>query len=218
MKKLDRSYPGDDAIRRILARYRCPARFHVVRMRFWGDIVSPSLNTSPIKTVKSLWPDGLPTFETADEANRFFQALLGLWNRMSKFQSGSPPLKLQKIGQIDTRDALHDAAKLRVEELHDGFMYGFTGGNRHVDVPPGVSDLLARVEKGIELLATTRNTFARPPGSDDDAMLAELTNAFPVVDRAIQSDLNEIAIACQASRKAQIQELKGTAQTKGMPH
>jgi hypothetical protein len=71
---------------------------------------------------------------------------MSLWNNVARFQDGSPPLKLQKIGSIDTREALHGAAKLRVEELNDGFMHGFTGGNRQIDVPPGVGDLASGEE------------------------------------------------------------------------
>lgn len=92
--------------------------------------MSPLLGASPVKTIGGLWPDGMPIFENADEANRFFQSRTGLWNRMAKFQSGSPPLKLQKVGRIDTRETLHDAASLRVEELHDGFLHGFTAAHR----------------------------------------------------------------------------------------
>ena len=44
---------------------------------------------------------------------------MGLWNNVARFQDGS--LKLQKIEKIDTREVLHAAAKLRVEELVDGF-------------------------------------------------------------------------------------------------
>jgi hypothetical protein len=44
-------------------------------MRFWGEIISPSLQASPIKTIESLWPDGLPTFDDGKEANAFFQAM-----------------------------------------------------------------------------------------------------------------------------------------------
>ena len=104
---------------------------HDVRMRFWGEIVSPSLQASPIKTIESLWPNGLPNFEDRKEANAFFQALMGLWNNVARFQDGS--LKLQKVDKVDTREALHAAGKLRVEELLDGFMHGFTGGDRQID-------------------------------------------------------------------------------------
>ena len=157
MPKPKFSYAGDAGLKRLLERYDCPAAFHVVRMRFWGEIVSPSLQASPIKTIESLWPSGLPTFEDGKEANAFFQALMSLWNNVARFQDGS--LKLQRVDKVDTREALHAAAKLRVEELYDGFMQGFTGGNRQLDVPAGVGTLLGRLEKSIELLATTRNTF-----------------------------------------------------------
>jgi hypothetical protein len=209
-------YAGDAALKRLLERYHCPAPFHVVRMRFWGEIVSPSLQSSPIKTIESFWPNGLPTFEDSGEANAFFQALMSLWNNVARFQDGS--LKLQKIDKVDTREALHTAAKLRVEELHDGFMHGFTGGNRQIDVPLGVGDLLARIEKGIELLAMTRNTFAKPPGPDDAAMLAELGGIFPEVDRAVQADLNAIAVAVKNWRREQLGTLRGQATTRGNLH
>jgi hypothetical protein len=204
-------YAGDAALKRLLERYRCPAPFHVVRMRFWGEIVSPSLQASPIKTIESLWPSGLPPFNNRDEANAFFQALMSLWNNVARFQGGSPPLKLQKVDNVDTRVSLYAAAKLRVEELLDGFMHGFTGGNRQIDVPPGVGDLLGRLEKGIELLATTRNTFAKPPGPDDAAMLAELGQVFPEVDRAVQGDLNAIAVAVRGWRMNQLRGLRDQA-------
>jgi hypothetical protein len=211
-------YLGDAAAKRLLQRYRCPTPFHVVRMRFWGEIVSPSLQASPIKTIESFWPSGLPTFDDAEEANVFFQALMGLWNNVASFQSASPPLKLQKVDKVDNREALHAAAKLRVEELHDGFMHGFTGGNRQMDVPLGVSDLLLRIEKGIELLATTRNTFAKPPGPEDATMLAELGGIFPEVDCAVQADLNAIAVAVKKWREDQLHGLRDAATGRGSLH
>lgn len=209
-------YAGDAVLKRLLERYRCPARLHVVRMRFWGEIVSPLLGASPVKTIERLWPNGLPTFEDGNEANAFFQALMSLWNNVARFQDGS--LRLQKVDKIDSREALHAAAKLRVEELYDGFMQGFTGGNRQIDVPPGVGDLLARVEKSIELLAMTRNTFANPPGPEDAAIFAELSGMFPEVDRAVQADLNAIAILVKEHRKEQLGALRGQAIVDGKLH
>src|SRR6266699_4481179 len=209
-------YAGDAALKRLLERYRSPAPFHVVRMRFWGEIVSPALKASPIKTIESFWPNGLPTCNDGEEANAFFQPLMSLWNNVARFQDGS--LKLQKVDKVDTREALHAAAKLRVEELHDGFMHGFTGGHQQIDVPPGVGDLLRRVEKSIELLATTRNTFAKPPGPEDAAILAELGGIFPQVDRAVQADLNAIAVAVKNWRKNRLHALRSHPTTPGSFH
>jgi hypothetical protein len=90
-------------------------------------------------------------------------------------------------------------------------MHGFTGGNQEIDVPPGVGDLLARIEKGIELLATTRNTFAKPPAPEDAAMLAELSAVFPEIDRAVHADLNAIAVAVKNWRREQLGTLRSQA-------
>ena len=216
MTKLKFPHAGNTDLKRLLERHNCPAPFHVVRMRFWGAIVSPALQASPIKTIESFWPNGLPTFDDRDEANAFFQTLMSLWNTVARFQDGL--LKLQKVDRADTSETLHAAAKLRVEELHEGFMNGFTGGNQQIDVPPGVGGLLARIEKSIALLATTRNTIAKPPGSEDAAMLAELGGIFPVVDRAVQADLNAIAIAVKKWRGEQLGALRGAPAKRGTVH
>jgi hypothetical protein len=210
-------YVGDAAMRRFLKHHGCPTPFHVTRMRFWGEIISPSLQVSPVKTISSLWPDGLPTFEHGDEANQFFQTLMGLWNRMARRQDATSPVRLQALDKPSTRDTLCEAAALRVEELHDGFMYGFTGGHREMDVPFGVTDLLNRVEKGIELFATTRNTFAKAPGPDDAEMTIELARVFPVIDHAVQADLNAIAVAVKESRKNQLPGVLNQTAAKGGP-
>jgi hypothetical protein len=201
MAKPKPTYVGDGAIQKLLKRYGCPTPFHVVRMRFWGEIVSPAQKVSPVKTIEGFWPVGLPTFENADEANAFFQALMGLWNHLAGYQGGSPSLKLTKVGAINSREGLHAATTIRVEELHEGFMRGFTGGQEDMDVPAGVGDLLTRIEKGIELLATARNTLARPPGPEDAGIVAELGGMFPVVDRALHDDLNAVAMAVMRWRR-----------------
>ena len=85
-------------------------------------------------------------------------------------------------------------------------------------MPPGVGDLLARIEKGIELLATTRNTLSKPPGPEDAAMLAELSGIFPEVDRAVQADLNATAVAVKNWRKEQLGTLRGRATSRGNLH
>ena len=194
------SYVGDAAIKRLFARYHCPTLFHVARMRLWGTIASPVPSVSPVETFASLWPGDTPPLGNADDANAFFQAMMGFWNELAGLQDGSPPLKLHAIGKIDSREGLHAAAKLRVEELFDGFLEGFTGGRAEIDVPPGVSACVRGVEQAIELIAGCRNTFAAPPGPDDAAMLAEFVRTFPVIDSAVEADLNAIAVAVKRWR------------------
>jgi hypothetical protein len=204
MPKRKAAYAGDDAVKRLLQRYRCPAPFHVVRMRFWGAIASPSFDVSPITAIQGLWSNGPPEFKDAREANTFLKPMMSLWNELTRYQDGSPRLELERIGEIDTRERLHAAAKLRAEELYDGFLEGFTGGQTEIDVPPGVGDLIRSVEKGTEVFFMIRNTFAKPPGPEDDAILAECAGNFPMVDHAVQADLNAIAVAVKRWRKERL--------------
>ena len=193
-------YPGDAKMRRLLMRCDCPAPLHVVRMRFWGAIASPLPEVSPAKIIEGLWTDGLPPFKDAAEAEQFFQSLIGLWNHMARFQTGSPPLRLMKVPGFETRELLHSAAKHRVEELYDGFMRGFTDGHEAIDVPNGVGDLLGQVERTIEFFAKVRNTFARPPGLEDEAMRVELARVFVQLDQLVHKDLTLIALAVRRWR------------------
>jgi hypothetical protein len=218
MRKPKSTYVGDAALKRLLQRYRCPAPFHVVRMRFWGAIASPSSEISFITVMQRLWSNGAPQFADVPEANAFLQSLRSLWNELTRYQDGSPKLKLQKIGIIDTREKLHAATKLRVGELHDGFLEGFMDGKTNIDVPPGTSELVGRVEKAIELLATMRNTFAQAPGRDDDAILAECVHNFPMIDEAVHADLNAIAIAVKRWRGKRLDEKSPEAKRRGTLH
>ena len=72
MKRQTFKYPGDAAFQRLLAKYNCPTPFHVVRMRFLGEIASLDLDASPMKTIESFWDGDLPVFDRKEEASAFF--------------------------------------------------------------------------------------------------------------------------------------------------
>jgi hypothetical protein len=200
MPKYMFTYVGDDAIKHLLGRYKCPMPFHAARMRVWGAIASPQPSISPVPVFTSLWGGNPPPFADPAEANAFFQDMMGFWNTLAALQDGSPPLKLTTTGTIESREALHAAAKMRVEELWDGFLEGFTSGNDAIDVPAGVSFRVHRIEEAIRLLVGERNTFAAPPGPEDDAMMAEFIRMFPVIDDAVEGDLNAIAVTVKEWR------------------
>jgi hypothetical protein len=201
------AYVGDAAIKRLLAQYRCPLPFHAARMRVWGAIASPRPDIAPVPVFASLWNGDPPPFADLKAANAFFQTMQGFWNSLAALQDGSPPLRLKRIGKIDSRDAMHAAATLRVEELLEGFSSGFMGDSDEIDVPSGVGVRVRQVEEGTRLLAMMRNTFAAPPGADDAAMLAEFIREFPVVDAAVEMELNEIAVAVKAWRGDRLRDL-----------
>ena len=72
------TYVGDAKVRALLEVYACPVPLHAVKARFMGTIASPKVGASPLRTIEDLWPGGLPTFESTDEADRLMQALMSL--------------------------------------------------------------------------------------------------------------------------------------------
>ena len=58
----------DQEVRAILERYRCPVPFHEVRTRFLGNIATPVMSASPIRTVEGLGGGELPDFGSINAA------------------------------------------------------------------------------------------------------------------------------------------------------
>ena len=65
----------DEEVRAMLEHYRCPVPFHEVRTRFLGNIATPIMSASPIKTVEGLWGGELPDFGSINAANELIGAL-----------------------------------------------------------------------------------------------------------------------------------------------
>ena len=57
----------DEEVRALLERYRCPVPFHEVRTRFLGNIATPVMSASPIKTVEGL---GVASCRTSARSTR----------------------------------------------------------------------------------------------------------------------------------------------------
>jgi hypothetical protein len=55
---------GDEQVRTLLERYKCPVPFHEVRTRFLGNIATPVVSASPLKVVEDLWGGVLPAFDS----------------------------------------------------------------------------------------------------------------------------------------------------------
>ena len=85
----------DEEVRALLERYRCPVPFHEVRTRLLGNIATPVMSASPIRTVEGLWGGELPDFGSINAANELIGALImGLWNRLTRHQERSAPFRL----------------------------------------------------------------------------------------------------------------------------
>src|SRR3974377_545878 len=103
---------SDKAIAQLLARYKCPTTFAAVRTVFMGNIASPLLNVSPLATVEMLWQGQMPTFESGEEAEALFGALMGgLWNRLAEHQDHRNPFRLLRDPIAPTREGLQYLAQ-----------------------------------------------------------------------------------------------------------
>ena len=140
-------------VRALLERYGCPVPIHEVRTRFVGNIATPSLSASPIKTVEGLWGGKLPEFASTDAANELISALImGLWNRLSRHQERNAPFRLTRFDVPATREGLATLAFIRRQEL-DGFIDGLFGAEESIDLPK-------RAHRGLDTISKIRARIA----------------------------------------------------------
>ena len=156
----------DDQVRALLERHKCPVPFHEVRTRFLGNIATPDIGASPIKMVESLWGGKLPEFDTIDAANELIGALvMGLWNRLTRYQERSAPFRLARLDVAATREGLAALALIRRQEL-GGFVEGLFGAQESVDLPErahlglNVLDEMRALIAGVLDVATDENKAA----------------------------------------------------------
>src|SRR5208337_4715937 len=136
---------GDEQVRALLARYKCPVPFHEVRTRFLGNIATPVASASPLKVVGDLWGGELPAFDSIDAANELIGALImGLWNRLTRHQDRSAPFRLTRMEVPPTREGMAALARLRREEL-EGFVEGLFGDDESLDLPERAHKALGAV-------------------------------------------------------------------------
>lgn len=83
-----------------------------------GNIASPTLTLSPVAALEALWEGKMPVFESADDAQALFGALIGgLWNRLAEHQSSRHPFRLVRAPVAITRPALSALALMRKQEI-----------------------------------------------------------------------------------------------------
>ena len=134
MAKPKLTYVGDAKVRALLDAYDCPVPLHAVRARFMGNIASPVLGASPLRSIESLWPGGLPTFESTNEANRLLQALMSLWNHLARHQKPTKPFRFANTEKLASLGELSGVIVMRCEEV-DNFLEGSLMAKRNSRSP-----------------------------------------------------------------------------------
>ncbi len=196
---------SDEQVRALLVRYACPVPFHEVRTRFLGNIASPAINVSPIKTVESLWGGKLPEFDTMDAANELISALImGLWNQLSKHQDRNAPFRLTRSSMAPTREGLATLALMRRQEL-DGFVEGLFGQEEIVDVPE-------RAHRAFDSLGEMRALFAAAADLAIDATksasLKEMETTLRLLremTKNAEHEMHAIVLSCKRARQQMLE-------------
>ncbi len=207
MKRRKFKYPGDAAMEMFLRKHQCPTPFYVVRMRFLGEIASLNSDASPISTIESFWDGDLPVFDGEDGANAFFQTMMSLWNRMSRHQDGVL-VKLVKPKKMQNWDEVSTVLRMRVEEIRDGFLYGFAlSDNQHLpdalsDAIHGLMEIADRFDEAAERVQTSRR-------DQDGLSLDDYRHIVEDRTREVEKLLTAVSKATTELRRLGIQRMTG---------
>jgi hypothetical protein len=199
---------SDKEVQALLLRYRCPTPLHAVRTLFLGHIASPRLDVSPMAPVAQAWGGELPEFASSDEVEEVMRVLVqGLWNRLSEHQSTRNPFRLPRFEVTLTRQALHDLALVRAQELK-GFVDGLFGAEEEMLLPQ-------KAHEAVEALAELHAMF-----DGAAVLLADETKPAPVHElKALLRNLQQMTIvadeqinkAMQSCKRARGQRLETMA-------
>ena len=204
--------PGQNAatdkdVQALLVRLRCPTPLHVLRTLFLGNIASPRLDVSPMAPVAQAWGGEMPEFASASEVEEVVGVLVqGLWNRLSEHQSTRNPFRLPRFEVPTTRQALHDLARVRTQELK-GFVDGLFGSEDEMLLPKkaheavvALSELYAMFDGAAGLLADE----AKPAPADElKALLRNLQQMTIVADEQI----NKAVQSCKRARSQRLETM-----------
>ena len=196
---------SDEEVQVLLKRYRCPVPFHAVRTRFLGNIASPDMQASPIKTVEALWGGELPPFDTIDAANELIGALvMGLWNRLTRHQERAETFRLIRLEVPGTREGMAKFARLRREEL-EGFVDGLFGNKESLDLPERAHKALGALGEIRGMLEASQVLAEDPTKPAEPGEIAVTLRHFRELTRIAEHEMHEAVLSCTRARRQAMQ-------------
>ena len=179
--------PSDIAA--LLEKYDCPHPEVVVRMRFWGAINSPVERISPVEEVDALWDGKRRPFETEEEAQAFYDVMIGFWNSLAEHRVSGKPVAFSLRSGMGSINGLKDAIATRYAELEDGFFSGFVGNLRPRDpIDPAIDRNLEKLTAVIEEL---EELIEGPIGPGN---AGKVRSRFVALDKRAQKLVNQLAM------------------------
>ncbi len=207
----------DKDARSLLSRYQCPTPFHVVRSLFMGNIASPRLDVSPLEALAQIWGGEMPVFASQENVEEVTRTLVqGLWNRLADHQNSRNPFRLTRFEVLPTRQALHDLALLRTQEL-EGFVDGLFGHEDEMMLPQKAHDAVRTLDELYSMFGGTAELLAddeKPaPEHELKALLRNLQQLTIVADELI----NKAVQSCKRSRSQRLEGMDTVPSRRSMP-
>ncbi|MDP3796270.1 MAG: hypothetical protein Q8R06_03860 [Polaromonas sp.] len=195
----------DKDVQSLLVRYKCPTPFHVVRSLFMGNIASTRLGASPLGALAQIWGGEMPAFGSQKDVEEVTGTLVqGLWNRLADHQNSRNPFRLTRSEVLPTRQALHDMALLRAQEL-EGFVDGLFGPEDEMLLPQKAHDAVQALAELYSMFGGTAELLAdeeKPaPAHELKALLRNLQQLTIAADELINK-------AVQSSKRSRSQRLE----------
>lgn len=194
-------------VRRLLARYQCPTPFHVVRSLFMGNITSPRLNATPLGALAQIWGGEMPVFTSEEDVEEVAMTLVqGLWNRLADHQNARDPFRLTRFEVLPTRQALHDLALLRVQEL-DGFVDGLFGPEDEMLLPQKAHDAVQALADLYSMFSGAAELLADEAKPAPEHELKDLLRNLQQLSIAADEWINKAVQSCKRSRTQRLEAM-----------
>lgn len=153
------------------------------------------------------WGGVLPEFGSAEDVQELVTVLVqGLWNQLSEHQSARNPFRLVRFEVQPSRQALHDLARMRAQELK-GFVDGLFGDEDELLLPQkaheamvALADLYAMFDGAAALLADPTKPAAAP---ELNALLRNLQQMTIVADE----NINKALQSCKRARGQRLESM-----------
>jgi hypothetical protein len=203
------SGPGasDKDVLALLARHRCPTPLHALRTLLLGNIASPRLDASPMAPLAQAWGGELPEFASADEVEEVMQVLVqGLWNRLSDHQSTRNPFRLLRFEVSPTRQALHELARMRADELK-GFVDGLFGSEDEMLLPQKAHDAVVALAELYAMFDGAAGLMADESKPAPDQELKGLLRNMQQMTIAADEQINKAVQSCKRARGQRLETM-----------
>lgn len=174
----------------LLAKHGCTVGLHAVRARFMGAIASPMQGVKPLNELKALWGGEFPPFETIDDVNALFAALImGLWNQLIEHNNPMLPFRVTAFTGAPTDGMLREQALVRSQELN-AFMEGFYQGQNSMRLSPEVGSACEVLDELISMFEGMAYIPDNP--NEETSTLVELGKHLDALTEIVQTELNMI--------------------------